>query len=233
MIVFHLSLFYCWCSSKFAILCLLFFSWLDEAEARAKHTEEEIARLQKSLDERNQQLQASSSDAAKYLRDLDDLTSQLTSTKATAEASAASAQSAQLQCKALLKELDEKEQSLREHEARVNKLGEQLDSACAKTNQVVGLHMCGEDSAEVVQGFAVAIKAGLTKAQFDSTVGIYSSYINRGICHHEDTYKENSKFFIWGRGKVTTLLRTKVEGGKNEYMDADIDRIHEEWPSLG
>ncbi|KAK1434523.1 hypothetical protein QVD17_00268 [Tagetes erecta] len=98
-----------------------------EAEARAKHMEEEIARLQKSLDERNQQLQASSSDAAKYLRDLDDLTSQLTSTKATAEASAASAQSAQLQCKTLLKELDEKEQSLREHEARVNKLGEQLD----------------------------------------------------------------------------------------------------------
>ncbi|KAK1430409.1 hypothetical protein QVD17_13118 [Tagetes erecta] len=36
-----------------------------------------------------------------------------------------------------------------------------------------------------------------------------------------------------GRGKVTTLLRTKVEGGKNEYMDADIDRIHEEWLSLG
>ncbi|KAF5803128.1 hypothetical protein HanRHA438_Chr06g0276911 [Helianthus annuus] len=98
-----------------------------EAEARAKSMEEEIARLQKSLDERNLQLQASSSDAAKYLRDIDDLTSQLSSTKATAEASAASAQSAQLQCKALLKELDEKKQSLKEHEARVNKLGEQLD----------------------------------------------------------------------------------------------------------
>ncbi|KAI7734602.1 hypothetical protein M8C21_001410 [Ambrosia artemisiifolia] len=78
--------------------------------------EEEICRLQKSLDERNLQLQASSSDAAKLL-----------STKATAEASAASAESAQLQCKALLKELDEKKQSLKEHEARVNKLGEQLD----------------------------------------------------------------------------------------------------------
>ncbi|KAL8208868.1 hypothetical protein R6Q57_008280 [Mikania cordata] len=98
-----------------------------EAEARAKNMEAEISRLQKCLDERNLQLQASSSDAAKYLRDLDDLTSQLSSTKATAEASAASAQSAQLQCKALLKELDEKTKSLKEHEARVNKLGDQLD----------------------------------------------------------------------------------------------------------
>ncbi|KAK1427518.1 hypothetical protein QVD17_16205 [Tagetes erecta] len=53
--------------------------------------------------------------------------------------------------------------------------------------------MCGEDSAEVVHGFAVATKVGLTKAQFD-----YSSYVSRGICHHDDTYKENSKFFIWG-----------------------------------
>ncbi|TYH05315.1 hypothetical protein ES288_A08G073600v1 [Gossypium darwinii] len=36
--------------------------------------------------------------------------------------------------------------------------------ACAKTNKVLGLHMCGEDSAEILQGYAVAIKAGLTKA---------------------------------------------------------------------
>ncbi|XVF71923.1 hypothetical protein PTKIN_Ptkin12aG0079000 [Pterospermum kingtungense] len=44
---------------------------------------------------------------------------------------------------------------------------------CAKTNKVIGLHMCGEDSAEIVQGFAVAVKAGLTKADFDATVGIH------------------------------------------------------------
>ncbi|XWS36372.1 hypothetical protein CRYUN_Cryun20dG0079500 [Craigia yunnanensis] len=44
---------------------------------------------------------------------------------------------------------------------------------CAKTNKVLGLHMCGEDSAEIVQGFAVAVKAGLTKANFDATVGIH------------------------------------------------------------
>ncbi|KAK4281231.1 hypothetical protein QN277_012753 [Acacia crassicarpa] len=44
---------------------------------------------------------------------------------------------------------------------------------CAKTNKVLGLHMCGEDSAEIVQGFAVAVKAGLTKADFDATVGVH------------------------------------------------------------
>ncbi|KAJ9556831.1 hypothetical protein OSB04_011445 [Centaurea solstitialis] len=98
-----------------------------EAEARARNMEEEISRLQKSLDERNLQLQASSSDAEKYLRDMDHLMSQLSSTKARADASAASPESAQLQCMALLKELDQKNRSLKEHEARVNKLGEQLD----------------------------------------------------------------------------------------------------------
>ncbi|XP_018827269.1 glutathione reductase, chloroplastic-like [Juglans regia] len=44
---------------------------------------------------------------------------------------------------------------------------------CAKTNKVLGLHMCGDDSPEIVQGFAVAVKAGLTKADFDATVGIH------------------------------------------------------------
>ncbi|TKY72810.1 Glutathione reductase [Spatholobus suberectus] len=45
----------------------------------------------------------------------------------------------------------------------------------AKTNEVLGLHMCGEDAPEIVQGFAIAIKAGLTKADFDATVAIHPS----------------------------------------------------------
>ncbi|CAA2975711.1 glutathione reductase, chloroplastic-like [Olea europaea var. sylvestris] len=45
--------------------------------------------------------------------------------------------------------------------------------ACAKTDKVLGLHICGEDSPEIMQGFAVAVKAGLTKADFDATVGIH------------------------------------------------------------
>ncbi len=42
-----------------------------------------------------------------------------------------------------------------------------------KTDRVVGLHMVGPDAGEIVQGFAVAIKAGATKAQFDATIGIH------------------------------------------------------------
>lgn len=41
------------------------------------------------------------------------------------------------------------------------------------TDRVVGLHMVGPDAGEIVQGFAVAMKAGATKAVFDSTIGIH------------------------------------------------------------
>ncbi len=41
------------------------------------------------------------------------------------------------------------------------------------TDRVVGLHMVGLDAGEIVQGFAVALRAGATKALFDSTIGIH------------------------------------------------------------
>jgi glutathione reductase (NADPH) len=41
------------------------------------------------------------------------------------------------------------------------------------SDRVVGLHMVGPDAGEIVQGFAVAIKAGATKADFDATLGIH------------------------------------------------------------
>ncbi|MFO0690806.1 MAG: glutathione-disulfide reductase [Myxococcota bacterium] len=42
-----------------------------------------------------------------------------------------------------------------------------------KSDRVVGLHMVGAEAGEIVQGFAVAIKAGATKADFDATLGIH------------------------------------------------------------
>jgi glutathione reductase (NADPH) len=39
--------------------------------------------------------------------------------------------------------------------------------------KVVGLHMVGPDAGEIVQGFAVAIKMGATKSDFDATIGIH------------------------------------------------------------
>ena len=43
----------------------------------------------------------------------------------------------------------------------------------ARSDKVVGAHMVGEDAAEIIQGIAIAIKAGATKADFDATVGIH------------------------------------------------------------
>ncbi|KAJ6868417.1 glutathione reductase [Populus alba x Populus x berolinensis] len=60
---------------------------------------------------------------------------------------------------------------------------------CAKTNKVLGLNMCGEDSPEIVQGFAVAIKAGLTKADFDSTVGIHPTAAEEFVTMRTPTRK--------------------------------------------
>ncbi|CDK97688.1 Glutathione reductase [Magnetospirillum gryphiswaldense MSR-1 v2] len=41
------------------------------------------------------------------------------------------------------------------------------------TDKVLGIHVLGPDAAEMVQGFAVALKCGVTKAQMDSTIGIH------------------------------------------------------------
>ncbi|XP_022771210.1 glutathione reductase, chloroplastic-like [Durio zibethinus] len=60
---------------------------------------------------------------------------------------------------------------------------------CAKTSKVLGLHMCGADSAELVQGFAVAVKAGLTKADFDATVGIHPTSAEEFVTMRTPTRK--------------------------------------------
>ncbi|WP_305909945.1 glutathione-disulfide reductase [Methylomarinum sp. Ch1-1] len=41
------------------------------------------------------------------------------------------------------------------------------------TDQVLGVHMVGADAGEIIQGIAVAIRAGASKAVFDSTIGIH------------------------------------------------------------
>ncbi|AUW58635.1 glutathione-disulfide reductase [Sphingobium sp. SCG-1] len=45
----------------------------------------------------------------------------------------------------------------------------------AATNRVVGLHMIGPDAPEILQAAAVAVKAGLTKQDFDDTVALHPS----------------------------------------------------------
>ncbi|MCH1555584.1 MAG: glutathione-disulfide reductase [Pseudomonadales bacterium] len=41
------------------------------------------------------------------------------------------------------------------------------------TDRVVGIHMVGAEAGEIIQGLAVAMKAGVTKAIMDQTVGIH------------------------------------------------------------
>lgn len=43
----------------------------------------------------------------------------------------------------------------------------------ADTDKVLGVHMVGPDAGEIVQGIAIALKAGATKRVFDDTIGIH------------------------------------------------------------
>jgi glutathione reductase (NADPH) len=45
-----------------------------------------------------------------------------------------------------------------------------VDSA---SDRVVGAHMVGQDAGEIMQGIAIALRAGATKAVFDTTIGIH------------------------------------------------------------
>ncbi len=44
-----------------------------------------------------------------------------------------------------------------------------------KDDKVIGAHMVGDSAAEIIQGVAIAVKMGATKADFDATVGIHPS----------------------------------------------------------
>ena len=43
----------------------------------------------------------------------------------------------------------------------------------AKSDKVLGCHMVGPDAGEIVQGLAIALKAGATKRDFDETIGVH------------------------------------------------------------
>ena len=43
----------------------------------------------------------------------------------------------------------------------------------AASQRVLGAHMIGPDAGELIQGIAIAVKLGATKAQFDATIGIH------------------------------------------------------------
>lgn len=57
-----------------------------------------------------------------------------------------------------------------------------------KTDKVIGCHMVGADAGEIVQGLAIAIKAGATKADFDTTIGIHPTAAEEFVTMREPAY---------------------------------------------
>ncbi len=57
----------------------------------------------------------------------------------------------------------------------------------AASQRVVGAHMAGPDAGEIIQGVAIAVKLGATKAQFDATIGIHPTAAEEFVTMREKT----------------------------------------------
>ncbi len=55
------------------------------------------------------------------------------------------------------------------------------------SDRVLGCHMVGDDAAEIIQGLAVALTAGATKAEFDATVGLHPSAAEEFVTMYQAT----------------------------------------------
>jgi glutathione reductase (NADPH) len=53
------------------------------------------------------------------------------------------------------------------------------------SQRVLGAHMIGADAGEIIQGVAIAIKMGATKAQFDATIGIHPTMAEEFVTMRE------------------------------------------------
>jgi len=61
------------------------------------------------------------------------------------------------------------------------------------SDRVVGAHMVGPDAGEIVQGIAIALKCGATKAQFDATIGIHPTAAEEFVTMREPAVREVDK----------------------------------------
>ena len=59
-----------------------------------------------------------------------------------------------------------------------------------QTDRVLGVHMVGPDAGEIIQGLAVAVKAGATKAVFDATLGIHPTAAEEFVTMRTPTRKD-------------------------------------------
>lgn len=59
------------------------------------------------------------------------------------------------------------------------------------TTKVVGVHMVGPDAPEIIQGVAIAVQCGATKAHFDRTVGIHPTAAEEFVTMREPVPDKN------------------------------------------
>ncbi|EXJ13159.1 glutathione-disulfide reductase [Nitrincola nitratireducens] len=59
------------------------------------------------------------------------------------------------------------------------------------TDRVVGAHMVGAEAGEIIQGIAIAMKAGATKAMFDATIGIHPTAAEEFVTMREPSRRYN------------------------------------------
>ncbi len=59
------------------------------------------------------------------------------------------------------------------------------------TDRVVGCHMVGADAGEIIQGLAVALNCGATKADFDRTIGIHPTAAEEFVTMREPVTANN------------------------------------------
>lgn len=58
-----------------------------------------------------------------------------------------------------------------------------------KTDKVVGVHLATDGAGEVMQGVAVAVKMGATKADFDATIGIHPTSAEELVTMRSPSYE--------------------------------------------
>ena len=64
---------------------------------------------------------------------------------------------------------------------------------CPSLMQVVGVHMVGDYSAEIMQGIAIAMKCGVKKSHFDTTVGIHPTSAEEFVSMRQKTRRVEGK----------------------------------------
>jgi len=63
-----------------------------------------------------------------------------------------------------------------------------VDSA---SQRVLGAHMVGADAPEIIQGLAIAIRVGATKADFDATVALHPSAAEEFVTLRDKVVKKS------------------------------------------